>query len=278
MSTPTARSRLVTQLEQRIMDRELNSGAMLPSERDLASDFNVGRTSVREAIRELAERGLVEIQPGRGTFVTRPSPASLAPGLGLWARRSGVTPRQIIDARIMIESDSAAKAARHGSTAKHALMAAILERLDGSASPVVAARLDVAFHLCVARLSANPVSELLLTSLTPLTADLVAVSMNVPDVVTERAQQHQAILSAIVAGDPEAARAAMTQHLAYGESRFPGYDQPMQGPGVIAGTPDLDDLLSIEGLPAWDVPTQDVGTDVGAAPDLTVAPTEESQA
>src|SRR5689334_5009541 len=61
---------IVTQIEQSILDGKLRPGDQLPSERELAEQFSVSRTAVREAVKALREKGLVDIQTGRGTFVT----------------------------------------------------------------------------------------------------------------------------------------------------------------------------------------------------------------
>ena len=62
--------RIVDQIESRIVAGDLKVGDQLPAERELAEQFTVSRTAVREAIKALREKGLVEIRLGRGTFVT----------------------------------------------------------------------------------------------------------------------------------------------------------------------------------------------------------------
>ena len=61
---------IVSQIEQRIEAGDLKVGDRLPSERELAEQFAVSRTAVREAVKALRHKGLVEILPGRGTFIT----------------------------------------------------------------------------------------------------------------------------------------------------------------------------------------------------------------
>src|ERR1700732_2926639 len=74
-------SRLYEQIVQQIQDSitngELREGDQLPAERELAQQFGVSRTAVREAVKTLREKGLVEAYPGRGTFITNGSSHSI---------------------------------------------------------------------------------------------------------------------------------------------------------------------------------------------------------
>ena len=62
--------RIAQQIEQRLLTGDLKVGDWLPPERELAEQFGVSRTAVREAVKALRQKGLVEVQPGRGTFIT----------------------------------------------------------------------------------------------------------------------------------------------------------------------------------------------------------------
>ncbi len=69
---------IAEQIEKRILNGELRSGDRLPTERDLAEQFHASRTAVREAMKILAQKGLVEMRPGRGTIVIDGAPRSHA--------------------------------------------------------------------------------------------------------------------------------------------------------------------------------------------------------
>ena len=75
--------RVAVQIEQRILDGELRSGDRLPTERELAEQFQVSRTAVREALKILAQKGLVDMRPGRGTIVIDGADEALRHSLGL---------------------------------------------------------------------------------------------------------------------------------------------------------------------------------------------------
>src|ERR1700723_2057102 len=68
---------IVQQVEDSILKGQLKPGDQLPAERDLAQRFGVSRTAVREAVKTLREKGLVEAYPGRGTFITNGTARSI---------------------------------------------------------------------------------------------------------------------------------------------------------------------------------------------------------
>src|SRR5437879_1250760 len=74
------------QIEKRILDGELRSGDRLPTERELAEQFHVSRTAVREAMKILAQKGLVDMRPGRGTIVIDGNSKAMRHSLGLMMR------------------------------------------------------------------------------------------------------------------------------------------------------------------------------------------------
>ena len=77
---------IVAQIEARILSGDLHPGDQLPAERELANQFGVSRTAVREAVRTLTQKGLVEVYPGKGTFVTDSTSRAVRHSLGLMIR------------------------------------------------------------------------------------------------------------------------------------------------------------------------------------------------
>ncbi|GMQ93840.1 MAG: transcriptional regulator NanR [Acidimicrobiia bacterium] len=244
------RADLAASLQRRIVSGELAPGDRLPSERSLVTQHGVGRSSVREAIRELAERGLVEIVPGRGTFVARPSVRGIAGGVQRWAQRRGVTPHEVIDARELIEIEAGRSAASASLGANEILICSILDRLEEETDPIHAAHLDMGFHLCFARASGNPVLELLLGSLAPMTTQLVLLSQKFT--LTERDKEHRAIMDAVAQQDRHAAMEAIRIHHQTARVLFAEtYDLQVVGHDGTDVTGDLDELLERHNLPAW---------------------------
>src|SRR5580765_512084 len=79
---------IVQQVEESILKGQLKPGDQLPAERDLAQSFGVSRTAVREAMKTLSEKGLVEAYSGRGTFVTNRTSRAMRQSLDLMIRVS----------------------------------------------------------------------------------------------------------------------------------------------------------------------------------------------
>lgn len=188
-------------------------GDRLPAERDLAGRLNVSRETLREAIRALAEAGYVESRRGRsgGTFVTyRPSP-SADPGVP----KPAVDEQELADVlamREVLEVGAAEVVARR--TLAPAERELLRTRLaDAEAASLADFRLaDSRLHLAIAELSGS-------TSLASGVADvrtrlnrlLDAIPLLDPN-LDHSAQQHRALVAAILAQDPEGARAAAREH------------------------------------------------------------------
>src|SRR5260370_455288 len=95
---------VVSQIESLIIDLQLAPGVALPAERLLAERFGVSRTAVREAVKVLAQKGLVEVQQGRGILVARPGHRSLSDSLHLLMRLDGVGIGELTETRMALET------------------------------------------------------------------------------------------------------------------------------------------------------------------------------
>src|SRR3972149_8378282 len=104
--------KIVEQIEQRILSGDLKTGDRLPAERELCEQFGVSRTAVREAVKALSEKGLADVQPGRGTFITNGSSRAMRYSLGMlgkFGRAKGSS--DLVEVREMFEPEIAALAA-----------------------------------------------------------------------------------------------------------------------------------------------------------------------
>jgi DNA-binding FadR family transcriptional regulator len=217
------RRSLAAHLEGQILAGSMPAGSKLPSERQLAERFNVSRPIVREALRMLAERSLVEIRPGRGTFVRGMRATDAAGVLDSLYRRSRATPRDLVEARAMLESTAAALAAERATEEDLDRIEAALVRFDRATTVIERARYDLVFHLAIAQAAHNPVVETMFGSITSLTVDLMLRSLSDRSVTDASVPYHMEIGAAIRARDPDRARQAMIEHLSVA-SRFYGED------------------------------------------------------
>jgi GntR family transcriptional repressor for pyruvate dehydrogenase complex len=125
-----------------------------------------------------------------------------------------VTPRDLVEARMMLECTAAELAAQRATPADHDAIGATLKQFDQASGIIEQARFDLAFHLAIARAAANPVIETMFRSITSLTAELMLRSLSDPTVTRVSVPFHQKIYDCIRAGDAARARDAMSQHLA----------------------------------------------------------------
>ena len=194
-----------------LIDRgEFPVGSRLPPERELAKLLGVSRTSVREAILALEIEGRVEVRVGTGIFVTvvaEPQPQEGGPG-----------PFELLSARALIEGETAAQAAR-------SIDADTLERLrdtiatmranDGNFAERDAA--DRAFHVVIAQASGNSALALVVGMLWDQRGSglwpQIEAYFHTSALRATTLDHHQAIVDALAARDPKAARAAMCRHL-----------------------------------------------------------------
>jgi GntR family transcriptional repressor for pyruvate dehydrogenase complex len=206
---------IVQQVEDSITTGQLKPGDQLPAERDLAQRFGVSRTAVREAVKTLREKGLVEAFSGRGTFVTNGTSQAIRQSLDLMIRiNQQEGSANLAELRAVLEPEIAGLAATRieeqlVSTMREAV--AVMDRSLQDPDAYVEADLD--FHLALAEAAGNPLILSLLDSIVGLLREQRSRIFDV-DGGPERGQfHHKRILAAILKGDPEAAREAMRAHL-----------------------------------------------------------------
>lgn len=206
---------IVTQIEERILGGEIECGDKLPSELELAEQFGVSRTAVREAIKALRAKGLVEVQPGRGTFVTDGASTVLRTSLGQVLRISNKGRLDnLIEIREMLEPKIAALAAERADEVDIDAMRAAIAAMDVSIEDAEAfIEADLAFHLALAHATKNALVPLLIDPVVDMLQEQ-RIRIFQEDKGSERGQyHHKRILECIVNHDAKAAQDAMTAHL-----------------------------------------------------------------
>jgi GntR family transcriptional repressor for pyruvate dehydrogenase complex len=175
---------------------------------------------VREALRSLIERGLIEVEPGRGAFVRGDTGPRRFQPLDVEYRRRGTTARQLSETRLMLETEAAALATEHSDADDLAALGSALERLESSATPLDRVRNDLAFHAALVAAAHNPVIETMFASIQGLTVELMVRSAADPDIVRQSEPYHRIAYEAIRDRDPVAARAAIQAHLSIAASTY----------------------------------------------------------
>src|SRR5882724_363378 len=206
---------IVEQIEDSILKGALKPGDQLPAERELAVRFGVSRTAVREAIKALHQKGLVEAYSGRGTFITDGTTRAIRQSLDLMIK-IGQPDNSIHleEVREILEPEIAALAATRIEESQVALMREAITVMDRQRQdPDAYIEADLDFHLSLAEAAANPLILSLIDSIVGL---LREQRLRIFEVAggPERGQiHHKKILAAVEQHDVENAREAMREHL-----------------------------------------------------------------
>lgn len=204
---------IIADIERQIVTGELAAGDKLPSERDLCRSYVVSRPVIREALSGLAERGHIDISPGRGSFVRAVASDRLADTLTRAAARIGVTARDLVEARMMLECTAAEMAARAADATEVAAVFSALDAHDAATSLADTVHTDLAFHEAVARASGNPVVVLMFGAIRQQVYALMLRSHSDRRVHQLGDPIHRQIAEAIAAHHPDVAKSAMSEHL-----------------------------------------------------------------
>lgn len=207
------------QLLAAIENGEFPAGALLPSERVLCSTFGVSRVSVREAIAGLEAMGLVRVQHGRGAFVRDRVVTRYAGPFGRYLEMHREELVELLKVRGALDELAAEEAALNATPEGQTTMTDACRGFADEAaatSPDLArlAELDVAFHVAIAESGGGELLPKLLRELNGLLDESRRVTLGLPGQPQRSAQQHQAILEAILEGDVPAARLAANRHVA----------------------------------------------------------------
>jgi GntR family transcriptional regulator, transcriptional repressor for pyruvate dehydrogenase complex len=211
---------IASALAERVLSGELAADERLPSERRLALEYGASRPMVREALRSLIERGMVDVEPGRGTFVRGATGPRRFQPLDLEFRRRGTTARQLSEARLVLETEAAALAAVHSKAGDLEALLAALDRLESSPTPLDRVRNDLAFHMALVSASHNPVIETMFASIQGLTVELMVRSAGDAEIVRRSEPYHRIAYEAIRDRNAIAARAAIQAHLSVAASTY----------------------------------------------------------
>src|ERR1700682_3169788 len=221
MYTPIQSARVfeqvAMQIETRILRGELRSGDRLPTERELAEQFHVSRTAVREAMKILAQKGLVDMRPGRGTIVIDGSREAMQHSIGLVMKlKLGEVggSDNLVQVREILETEIAALAAARATDKEIAAMREAVKRMDESlhdADAFIAA--DNRFHEALAQATQNALIIILINSIVNLLSEQRKQVFDVEGGPQRGQIHHRRILESVMKRDPESARAGMRAHL-----------------------------------------------------------------
>lgn len=195
-----------------IADRELKAGDKLPNEFEMAEQLSVGRGTIREAVKILVSRNILEIRRGLGTFVCR-HPGVIEDPLGFaFVKDKKKLALDICEVRLMLEPELAALAAVRATPEEVEGLQKIQDQVEQLCRKQMQhMEKDMEFHEMIAKMSKNSI----MPKLVPIIQAGVSVFIEVTDLalVRETIRTHQMIVDAVGNRDSENARKAMAEHL-----------------------------------------------------------------
>jgi DNA-binding FadR family transcriptional regulator len=205
-----------------IIDRQLVRGQKLPNEFELAQSLGVGRGTIREAVKLLVSRNVLEIRRGKGTYVSdRPGVAMDPLGFAFYGDRHKLA-LDLLEIRMMIEpqivSIAARKASKENVEEMYRLCAEVESLIKKGENHGEA---DRKLHNCFAKSTQNGVMPNLLPVINYGITLFIDVTDNV--LISETVETHLAIVKAIESGDSEKAAGEMKRHLQYNKDILEKY-------------------------------------------------------
>jgi len=224
---PPLADTIAEMLLQTILSRHMEPGDELPSERRLSGQFGVSRTVVREALRSLAARGVIDMRPSASAVVAAVDSSTVSEAMGLFLHSTSDTSyTQVYEMRAYVEPELARLAAERATEDDIRHLRSSYDRLVATAQPLLRPRgtqnedavracalADLDFHLQVARASHNVFYLILLDSIRDIQIAMRVRTMTEPGDAELIPGEHGAVMEAIAAGDPARARATMAAHL-----------------------------------------------------------------
>jgi GntR family transcriptional regulator, transcriptional repressor for pyruvate dehydrogenase complex len=204
------------QIAERILSGAPAPGEALAPERELCREFGVSRTVIREALRSLAGKGMVESIGGSGVRVRAIDPGTVGESLRNLLRSSDLDYAKVDEVRRAVEVSAAGIAAVRAGREDLVRAEAELQRMrDGIDDLEECVQADLAFHRAIADATGNELFSMLLDSLGVPLADVRRTNMGRGGIARRRRiiAAHRRILDAVTDGDAERAREAMEDHL-----------------------------------------------------------------
>ena len=214
---------IADQLEEQIVARG-KVGERLDSEQQLCERFDASRTVIREALKILHARGLIQSRAGSGTYIVRPNVQDLSSMIARIIRMDGIDYQSIFDVRYYLEAASVRQVAARGTEADFIALEAILRRLQGEDLDELERRdLDFEFHQSIARMSGNPLLALLVETMANVFKDVIRTGIYVAGGIQDAIVRHQRIMDALRARDPELADRRIREHLEQSRRNYQVY-------------------------------------------------------
>jgi GntR family transcriptional repressor for pyruvate dehydrogenase complex len=214
LNRATLPQEIVKALTDLIMNRVWKPGDLIPSEKELAIRFQVGRSTIREAVKSLVVLGVLEARAGEGSFV-RESTSELLSGAFRWGLLLGERNLDdLVDVRVLVEVECTRRAARrHSRELTEDLFESIREMRIRQADDNAFKESDTKFHLTISRAAQNPIFENIGSTIQSMCRIWYPKTYYIPETKERTIAEHTAIAEAIAVGKETESGEAMRIHL-----------------------------------------------------------------
>lgn len=207
-------SQVEDELMEYILKTPVNIGEKIPNEYDLAEKYGVGRSTIRETVKSLVSKGILEVRRGDGTYVISTNTSEDDPfGLSRFTDKYELA-LELFEVRLMLEPEIAALAAQKaGAKEKKEIMELCdeVEKLYRAGKNHT--QKDLEFHTALAKASGNRIVETLMPTIH--TSIITFVNLTYHRLMEETIETHKAVAEAVMRGDSVGAKCAMIMHLTY---------------------------------------------------------------
>ncbi len=211
---------VVNHFTELIVQQRLQPGDKLPPERDLCEQLGVSRTVLREAVKMLEEKGLLDSIQGSGTYVRSLSPHAISETVTLYVRSDQSRYIELMELRGILDVELAGRLAERATDDEIAALQQHIENMRQLLDDSEAFSLeDVAFHTTFYQAAKNSVLMSIVQPILDLLVDVNRLTFTDPGSTASSLQRHAAVMESIRARDSEGARRAMSAIINRGEQR-----------------------------------------------------------
>jgi GntR family transcriptional regulator, transcriptional repressor for pyruvate dehydrogenase complex len=209
---PRVTARLIGRIKRLIVDGTVAPGCKFPPEREMAKEFGANRASVRQALKVLEMMGVLSQRVGDGTYLCESADTILNEPIDFLVLLDDLSHYEVFETRLIVEPELAARAAERATAEDISVLRNAVLALERSKVNRDRLEADMAFHNAIFHASGNRICQLLFKGIhrTVLTS-MNQLSERVP--LDQPLKFHRKIYAAIRAGDAEAARSAMRDHI-----------------------------------------------------------------
>jgi GntR family transcriptional repressor for pyruvate dehydrogenase complex len=209
---------IVKQIQHAIRDGQIAPGERLPTERELADQFGVSRSVVREAIKVLGTMGLVESRQGSGSYVQNSTIKTISRAFVLSVSPDAESVEKLFEFRQVLETEAARLAAIRATPEQIQAIEETLARMNQRENLDawhLFAEVDTPFHILISEACGNPYLQVAIASVRDMQQDIVRIFSERAGSVEEAMKHHHQIVEAIRHRAPDDAAASMANHIQY---------------------------------------------------------------